>query len=135
MTQFPGAMRRTGVIGHSLPRLEDAALLRGQGRFTDDINLARQLHMRVVRAQIAHGVLKSIDCESARLVPGVFAIWTGKDVRHLPPIDFRDAAAEALKPYRQPVLAQDRIRYAGEPVAVVFADDPYVGEDAATLVG
>src|SRR5438105_6070724 len=134
MTQFTDAMRKTSVIGRSLPRLEDEALLRGEGRFADDLNLPKQLHMRVVRSQIAHGRLNSIEFETAHAVPGVVAVWTGKDVRHLPPIDFRDPAAEALKPYRQPVLAQDVVRYVGEPVAAVFASDPYTAEDAAALV-
>jgi carbon-monoxide dehydrogenase large subunit len=134
MTRFPDAERRTAVIGRAMPRLEDEPLLRGQGRFVDDINLPRQLHMRIVRAQIAHGRITAIDCAAARSTPGVFAVWTGKDVEHLPPIDFRDPAAEVLKPYRQPVLAQDYIRYAGEPVAAVFACDPYIAEDAAAMV-
>ena len=134
MTQFPDATRKTGVIGRSLPRVEDEVLLRGAGRFVDDLNLPQQLHMRVVRAQLAHARLASIDFENARAVPGIVAVWSGKDVRHLPPIDFRDPAAEALKPYRQPVLAQDVVRYVGEPVAAVFACDPYTAEDAAALV-
>src|SRR5438105_4514380 len=134
MTQFTDAMRKTSVIGRSLTRLEDEVLLRGQGRFTDDINLPQQLHMRVVRAQIAHGRMKSVDCTAALDVPGVVAVWTGEDVAHLPPIDFRDPAAEILKPFRQPVLAQNTVRYVGEPVAAVFAHDPYTAEDAAALV-
>lgn len=134
MTRFPDAERRNRVIGFSVPRLEDDILLRGLGRFADDTNLSRQLHMRIVRAQVAHGRIIGIDCGAASALPGVFAVWTGHDVRHLPPIDFRDAAAEALKPYRQPVLAQEIVRYAGEPVAAVFACDPYTAEDAAALV-
>ncbi|HEX5282115.1 MAG TPA: xanthine dehydrogenase family protein molybdopterin-binding subunit [Micropepsaceae bacterium] len=134
MTRFSDAERKSRVIGHSVPRVEDEVLLRGRGRFVDDINLPDQLYMRVVRAQIAHGRIAQINFDAARETPGVFAIWTGADVRHLPPIDFRDAAAEALKPYRQPVLAHDHVRYAGEPVAAVFARDPYAAEDAAALV-
>ncbi|MDE2474722.1 MAG: xanthine dehydrogenase family protein molybdopterin-binding subunit, partial [Alphaproteobacteria bacterium] len=134
MTRFPDAERKSRVIGRSVLRIEDEILLRGRGRFADDINLPGQLHMRIVRAPVAHGRITQIDCDAARAVAGVFAIWTGVDVRHLPPIDFRDAAAEALKPYRQPVLAQDHVRYVGEPVAAVFARDPYIAEDAAALV-
>src|SRR5256714_10622936 len=134
MTRFPDATRQTSVIGHSLPRLEDEQLLRGRGHFADDLNLPQQVHMRIVRAQIARGWLISVDTDAARAVQGVSAIWTGKDVRHLPPIDFRDPAAEALKPYRQPVLAHEMVRYVGEPVAAVFASDPYTAEDAAALV-
>src|ERR1700730_10153324 len=107
MTRFPDAMRRTDVIVRSVPRLEDEPLLRGHGRFLDDVNRPGQLHMRVVRAQVAHGRIRAIDCEAARGSAGVFAVWTGKDVASLPPIDFRDPAAEVLKPYRQPVLAHE----------------------------
>ena len=53
------------------------------------------------------------------------AVWTGEDLADLSPIDFRDDRVEKLVPYRQPLLARGRVRYVGEPVAVVFADDPY----------
>jgi aerobic carbon-monoxide dehydrogenase large subunit len=134
MPRFPEAERRSRVIGHSLPRLEDGVLLRGQGRFVDDLKLPKQLAMRVVRSEVARGRIAAIGCETARAMPGVFAIWTEAEVGHLPVIDFRDPAAEALKPYRQPVLAQHVVRYVGEPVAVVFAADPYTAEDAAASV-
>ena len=61
-------------------------------------------------------------------------MWTVADIADLPPIDFRDPAAEALRPYRQPLLARERLRYVGEPIAVVFATDPYLAEDGAELV-
>jgi len=61
-------------------------------------------------------------------------VWTVADIADLPPIDFRDPAAEALRPYRQPLLARERLRYVGEPIAVVFATDPYLAEDGAELV-
>jgi CO/xanthine dehydrogenase Mo-binding subunit len=127
--------RRSGkVLGRSLPRLEDRALLMGCGRFVDDINFPHQLHLRIVRAQHAHGDIVSIDTETARTMLGVVAVWTGEDISDLPPIDFRDPAAEALKPYRQPALAQGRVRYVGEPVAAVFAEHAYLAEDAGNLV-
>jgi CO/xanthine dehydrogenase Mo-binding subunit len=64
----------------------------------------------------------------------VVSVWTAADIANLPPIDFRDPANEALRPYRQPLLARDRLRYVGEPVAAVFATDAYLAEDAADLV-
>src|SRR5262249_30829700 len=72
---------------------------------------------------------------AALALPGVHAVWTYRDVAHLPPIPFRLTGLKQLEPYQQPVLAKDVVRYVGEPVAVVFADDPYVVEDAADLVG
>ena len=123
-----------GGIGASVRRLEDPPLLRGAGRFAADINLPGQLHMRVVRAGLAHGRILSIDTAAAAALPGVVAIWTGADVASLPPIGFRQMGLTALEPYRQPVLAQGVVRYVGEPVALVFAEDPYVAEDAEELV-
>ena len=82
----------------------------------------------------AHGRIVSIDAAAARALPGVFAVWTAADIADVPPIDFREGSIPALDPYRQPVLANGRVRYVGEPVAAVFADDPYIAEDAADLV-
>ncbi len=122
------------MIGASLPRLEDGPLVTGRGRFVGDISFPHQLHMRVVRSPYAHARLHRVDITAARSAPGVAAVWTAADIADLPPIDFRDPANEALRPYRQPLLAHDRLRYVGEPVAAVFASDPYLAEDAAELV-
>jgi aerobic carbon-monoxide dehydrogenase large subunit len=129
----PASERR--VLGHSVPRLEDLPLVTGQGRYAGDINFPHQLHMRIVRAAHAHAQLISIDTSAARALPGVVAVWTSEDIANLPPIDFRaDRASEMLKPYRQPALARGRVRYVGDPIAAVFAEDPYIAEDAADLV-
>src|SRR6516162_7641079 len=121
-------------VGRSVPRLEDAPLVVGQGRFAADISFAHQAYMRVVRSAHAHGRIAAINCADARASAGVIAIWTAIDVADIPPIDFRLTRIEGLEPYRQPILARDRVRYVGEPVAVVFATDPYIAEDASDLV-
>ena len=121
-------------IGRSVPRLEDRPLLTGRGRFAADISFPGQWHMRVVRSAVAHGTLKSIDAGAALALPGVHAVWTFADVAHLPPIDFRLTGLTELEPYRQTALASDVVRYVGEPVAVLFAEDAYLAEDAADLV-
>jgi carbon-monoxide dehydrogenase large subunit len=90
--------------------------------------------MRVVRSPLAHGKIKSIDASTALALPGVHAVWTAADVAHIPPIPFRLTGLTALEPYQQPVLARDFVRYVGEPVAVVFAENAYLAEDAADLV-
>lgn len=128
----PGPSRR--AIGERVQRLEDPPLLAGRGRFVGDLRFPGQIHMRIVRAAVAHGHIRALALEAARAVPGVVAIWTGEDIADQPLIDFRDPSAEQLAPYRQPLLARDRVRYVGEPVAAVFAVDPYVAEDAAELV-
>jgi aerobic carbon-monoxide dehydrogenase large subunit len=121
-------------VGRSVPRLEDWPLVTGNGRFAADISFAGQLHMRVVRSPHAHGRIRSIGTDAARQVTGVAAVWTSSDVTDIPPIDFRLTRIEGLDPYRQPILATDRVRYVGEPIAVIFATDPYSAEDAADLV-
>jgi aerobic carbon-monoxide dehydrogenase large subunit len=121
-------------VGRSLPRLEDRPLVTGQGRFAADISFAHQLHMRVVRSANARGRIVAIDTGAALSLPGVTALWTATDVAGIPPIDFRLTRIEGLEPYRQPILANGSVRYVGEPVAVVFAADPYSAEDAADLV-
>jgi carbon-monoxide dehydrogenase large subunit len=122
------------VIGASVTRLEDEPLVRGDGCFVGDISFLRQLHMRVVRSAHAHGRILSIDAAEARQLDGVFSIWTIDDIADLPVIEFREGPNERLAPYRQPVLARNVVRYAGEPVAAVFAEDPYLAEDAADMV-
>jgi carbon-monoxide dehydrogenase large subunit len=121
-------------IGQSVERLEDPPLVRGRGRFAGDISFPHQLCLRVVRSNHAHGRIVAIDTSAARALPGVVAVWTSADIPEVPPIDFREGRIPALEPYRQPVLAIDKVRYVGEPVAAVFADDPYIAEDAADLV-
>ena len=126
--------QKTPWIGQSVARLEDPPLVTGRGQFAGDINLPHQLIMRMVRSAHANGRITSIDTAAARALPGVFAVWTANDIADVPPVDFREGSIPALDPYRQPVLAKARVRYVGDPVAAIFAEDPYVAEDAADLV-
>ncbi len=121
-------------IGQSVLRIEDGPLLRGAGRFAADFSAPGQLFMRVVRSPVAFGRLGTIETEDAAAVPGVVAVWTAADIADLPPIDFRMTRIEGLAPYRQRALAADYVRYVGDPLAVVFAADPYAAEDAAEMV-
>src|SRR5690349_14605944 len=123
-----------GIVGKSVSRLEDAPLVTGRGRFAADIAFPHMLHMRVVRSSHAHGRIVTIDAAAARSAPGVVAVWTFADIAEIPPIDFRLTRIEGLVAYRQTILASERVRYVGDPVAVVFATDPYLAEDAADLV-
>ncbi|HEU4662299.1 MAG TPA: xanthine dehydrogenase family protein molybdopterin-binding subunit [Pseudolabrys sp.] len=126
--------KKQKYIGRSVPRLEDRPLLKGQGRFAADISFPGQLHMRVVRSPVAFGKLLYINASAARTHPGVHAVWTFDDVAHIPAIGFRLTGLKELEPYRQHVLARGYVRYVGEPVAVVFAENQYAAEDAADLV-
>ena len=123
-----------GFVGRSVPRLEDQPLVTGQGRFAADVVFPHMIHMRVVRSAYAHGRIVLIDSSAARALAGVVAVWTFDDVADIPPIDFRLTRIEGMAPYRQTILARQRVRYVGEPVAAVFATDAYLAEDAADLV-
>ncbi|MEA3023110.1 MAG: aerobic carbon-monoxide dehydrogenase large subunit, partial [Alphaproteobacteria bacterium] len=130
----PARLEATKWIGQSVERLEDPPLVTGRGRYAGDISFPHQLHMRIVRSNHAHGKIVAIDTSAAKALPGVVAVWTAADIPEVPPVDFREGRIEKLEPYRQPVLATDRVRYVGDPVAAVFAEDPYIAEDAADLV-
>ena len=121
-------------VGRSVTRLEDRPLLLGQGRFAADVSFVGQLYMRVVRSTHANAKLISIDTAAARATPGVHAVWTAADVADIPPIDFRISKIPGLDAYRQRVLASGRVRYVGDPVAAVFAEDPYLAEDVADRI-
>ncbi|HET9092893.1 MAG TPA: molybdopterin cofactor-binding domain-containing protein, partial [Acidimicrobiales bacterium] len=121
-------------VGSRVPRLEDPRLLTGAGSFVDDVDRPGQLHLRVVRSTVAHGRILAVDVASALEMPGVVLARTGAELC-LPPIPVRVSPDPGqLEPYLQPVLARERVRYVGEPIAVVLAEDPYLAEDAAELV-
>ena len=120
-------------VGRSVPRIEDRPLLTGRGRFAADVGFAKMLHMRLVRSARAHGRIHSIDASPALALAGVAAVWTGADVRDIPPIDFRLTRIEGLAPYRQPILAQGDARYVGwDGGAVVIHDGQCLGSVAVS---
>ncbi|MEU8475210.1 xanthine dehydrogenase family protein molybdopterin-binding subunit [Streptomyces hygroscopicus] len=117
------------LVGRSVARREDPRLLSGRGRFVDDIELPGMLHAQFVRSTVAHGTITGIDLTRVRQVPGVIAAFTAADLE-LGDITARlDRPPSEFVPTAMPVLARDRVRYVGEPVAVVVARDPYVAED------
>ena len=123
------------AVGTRLARHEDPRLLRGHGRFGDDISAPGQLWTRVVRSPVAHGQLRGLDVSQAAQAPGITDVITA---RHLPDglvIPVRLAVgSHDLSAYLQPALATEQVRYVGEPLAVVVGADPYACEDAAELV-
>ncbi len=125
---------RTPYVGQPVSRLEDLPLVTGCGRYVADISFPGQLHMRVVRSGHAHGRINAIDVSQARAAPGVVAVWIAADIAGTPSIPLREGPDAKLDPYLQPVLAGAKVRYVGEPLAVVFAEDPYLAEDAGDLV-
>src|SRR3954470_20904856 len=98
-------------IGERVPRAEDPLLLRGEGRYTDDLNEPGQAYAHMVRSQYAHGVLKKIDSEKARRMPGVLAIYTAGDLAaygtHKCALDFKQRDGSAMKRPVRRSLASD----------------------------
>jgi carbon-monoxide dehydrogenase large subunit len=138
-------------IGRALPRLEDARLVAGAGRYTDDVHLPGAAYAVFVRSPHAHATIRSVDDATARAVPGVLAVLTGADyqaagltgIRQIPvPADVIDHRLKAFGPEspRAPFdipqwpLAVNRVRYVGEPVAVVIADTLNAARDGAAAV-
>jgi 2-furoyl-CoA dehydrogenase large subunit len=118
-------------LGQSAPRHEDAALLTGRGRFGDDLGTTPgTLHAAVLRSPHAHARLLGVDTAAALALPGVHAVLTGQDVQR-----WQQPFVVGVKvPMQHYVLAVDKVRYAGEPVAVVVAQDRYIAEDALDLL-
>ncbi|MFT7476505.1 MAG: carbon-monoxide dehydrogenase large subunit, partial [Verrucomicrobiales bacterium] len=77
------------MIGQSVRRLEDRVLVLGQGQFVADVDFPDLVHLRVVRSELASGTIVHVDTTEAASLDGVLAVWTGADVAHIPPIDFR----------------------------------------------
>ena len=131
----PDAKPKEKFVGRSVPRLEDRPLLTGQGRFAADISFPQQLHMRVVRSNFAHGRIRSIDTSAALAKAGRPRGVDGRGrCRHSADRLSPDHGSKGWSPTGSALFATDTVRYVGEPVAAVFADDPYLAEDAAELV-
>jgi carbon-monoxide dehydrogenase large subunit len=122
--------RRDGAwVGASVPRREDPRLLAGRGRFVDDIALPAMLHAQFVRSTVAHGRIVAVDLDDVRAVPGVVAAFSAADLGLGDITALLDRPPHEFVPTSMPVLARDKVRYVGEPVAIVLARDPYAAED------
>jgi len=125
-------------LGRSIKRFEDARLVIGDGVFIDDIKLPDMLHAAVVRSVHAHARIRSIDVVDALELDGVVEVLTGADLAgKLPDLPIRpmgDRSVDEFNPPEHPVLAQDKVCYVGQPVAVVVAKNPYLARDGAELV-
>ena len=122
-------------IGASVPRKEDVRLLQGRGSYVDDFHIEGMLHAAVFRSSVAHGRIRRIDTSEAEALPGVVAVFTGRDFAgHLKPIRIRVAGLPRFEEFLQIPLAIEKVRYVGEPIAVVIAETPYLAEDALSLI-
>ncbi len=123
------------LIGAALERFEDLRFLRGKGIYVADLVRPHQLQAVIVRSAVAHGRIRSIETAAARAMPGVVAVLTAADLgATVPRIPIRLDSQASYKPFEQPVLAADKVRYVGEPLAVVIAETQAQAEDAADVV-
>ncbi|WP_333734409.1 xanthine dehydrogenase family protein molybdopterin-binding subunit [Streptomyces sp. IBSBF 3010] len=131
-------------IGRAVPRVEDDRLLRGNGRYVDDIALPGGVEAAFLRSPHAHARIESVDVKAASEAPGVVAVWTGEDVAGLPPMLNKEelrtppGLAALLDPTVRmtpmPLLAGGTVLYVGQPVALVLAENRYLAEDALELI-
>jgi carbon-monoxide dehydrogenase large subunit len=127
------AKQATRWVGRRLKRKEDPRLIQGISHYTDDIRLPGMLHCALVRSPHAHAEIRAIGTAAARALPGVIAVITNEDLKDVGLIPCAMVMPD-LKVPPHPVLASGRVRYFGEPVAAVVAEDAYIARDAAELI-
>src|SRR2546427_11239413 len=133
------ALQKFGV-GQPVPRSEDPKLVRGEARYTDDVNLPAQAYAVIVRSERAHGIIRNIDASAASAMPGVLAVYTGADLaaagygglKCLPPLKNRDGTP--MKKPTRPALPTDNVRFRGDPITCCIAGNHAHAEDAARAV-
>src|SRR5262249_16291239 len=120
-------LRRNAYVGSPVERIEDLRFLRGRGKYVDDLSVEGLLHAVVLRSPVAHGRLRKVDTAAARGIAGLHAIITAADIaKVLPP--------PPVQPFEQAGIAQPKVRYVGEPVAVVVAESAAIAEDACDQI-
>ncbi len=126
------------LIGSPVRRVEDPRFLRGWGEFVDDVARDGMLHAAILRSPVAHGRVRAVDGERARAMAGVQAVITASDIARemgsVPTIPIRLAPMPALQAFVQPVVAETKVRFVGEPVALVVADSAALAEDALSAI-
>ncbi|HVV93214.1 MAG TPA: xanthine dehydrogenase family protein molybdopterin-binding subunit [Hyphomicrobiales bacterium] len=132
------APAREPMIGRPIRRFEDATLVRGLGRYTDDVQVEGQAYAVIVRSAVAHGVIRGIDTEAAKAMPGVLAVYTAADLKAYgglkSPVGLNNRDGSPIrKPAKRP-LAEDKVRYVGDPIACVVAETREQARDAAEAV-
>ncbi len=130
---------RNAFVGSPVERIEDLRFLRGRGQFVDDLAHDDLLHAVILRSPVAHGRIRALDTTAARARPGVHAVLTAADIGAvlggaIPTIPLRQESSPAFAPFEQPVIAHGKVRYVGEPVAVVLAASAAAAEDALEAI-
>ena len=126
---------KNAYIGSAAERREDLRFLRGRGQYVDDLRPDGLLYAVILRSSVPHGRIVSIDASAALKIPGVHAVITTQDMPGGPPfIPMRLQPLPEFKPFEQPVIAENKVRYVGEPIAVVLAASVAIGEDALEAI-
>jgi aerobic carbon-monoxide dehydrogenase large subunit len=127
-------MRRdaaNALVGSPIERMEDPRFLRGRGQYVDELTREGVLHAAILRSQIAHGAERLLDVSAALALPGVRAVLTAREIGSpTPVIPLRLWPMPELELFGQPVIADCKVRYVGEALAVVLADPKAIAEDA-----
>lgn len=126
--------RPNAYIGSPIDRIEDLRLLAGAGTYVGDLKPENLLYATVLRSPIAHGRIRKIATAAARSSAGVAAVITAAEIGEIPVIPVRQHGKPEGEPYRQPVIAVEKVRYVGEPIAVIVALEQCIAEDAAELI-
>ena len=123
--------QRDAYVGQAVERLEDLRLLTGRGQYVDDLTREGLLYAAILRSSVAHGRIRSIDTSAARALRGVHAVITAVDIgERVPTIPLRMESRPELARFEQPVIAHGKVRYVGEPMALVVAESAAIAEDA-----
>ncbi|HYZ43340.1 MAG TPA: xanthine dehydrogenase family protein molybdopterin-binding subunit, partial [Xanthobacteraceae bacterium] len=123
------------LIGSPIERLEDLRFLRGRGQYVDDLARKDMLHAAILRSSVAHGRIRSIEATRARALPGVHTVITAKEIgNRVPRVPMRLQPLPEFERFGQPVIAETKVRYVGEAIAVVLAATPGIAEDALGLI-
>ncbi len=129
MTGDQGTAKVGAQVGRSVPRLEARDKVTGRAEYTHTMRIPGMLTAKMFRSTVAHGRIKSVDTSAAKKLPGVFAVVTIEDVKKVIPDPYYGPAF-----HDQPILADGKVRFVGEPVAVVLAYDPHVADQAVQLI-
>ena len=123
------------LIGSPIERLEDLRFLRGRGQYVDDLARKGMLHAAILRSSVAHGRIRSIEVTRARALPGVHSVITAQEIgNRVPRVPMRLQPLPEFERFGQPVIAETKVRYVGEAIAVVLAGTPGIAEDALGLI-
>ena len=135
MTDLSSTKHAAPAIGRSVERVEDGRLVQGAGTYLPDMTRAGMLSAAILRSPVAHGCIRAIDTAACMAMPGVVAVITAADIGELiPRIPLRQEAHPTLLVFEQPVIAFDKVRYVGEPMAMVIADTPARAQDALEAI-